>query len=344
MNIVEHDKWYHKNIFIEMVFFLSMYVLTMLHEMLQINTFLSFIQGLVFFLILYAQAQIHRFFIFPLFLEKKYLRYALLSLFSTIVGGVVLFLPDYYWVDPEFYQHADYTWAIVDNAALCVISTMTMMSFFLIRQYSMELKKRNDAQLLLSEVNIKFLHAQMNPHFFFNTFNNLYGVSLTEPQRVPELILKLSNLMRYQLENGQKTNVSICEEINFIDNYIIMEKERIGKRCEITFHAPTLSESACQYQIAPMILITLVENAFKHSLTIAQKWFVHITIEVVNNTLKLHIVNSIADESLKSYSSGIGLMNITERMELLYKGRYHFETASRPPEFHTTLALKLNAY
>lgn len=344
MNIVEHDKWYHKNFFIEMVFFLAMYVLTMLHEMMQINTLLSFLQGLVFFLILYAQAQFHRFLIFPLFMEKKYLRYALFSMLSTLVGAVFLFLPDYYWIDPEFYQNAGNIWPIIDNFALCIVSTMTIMSFFLIRQYSMELKKRNDAQLLLSEVNIKFLHAQMNPHFFFNTFNNLYGVSLTEPQRVPELILKLSNLMRYQLENGQKTNVSICEEINFIDNYIIMEKERIGKRCVISFHAPTLSESACQYQIAPMILITLVENAFKHSLTIVQKWFVHIQIEMVNNTLKMHIVNSMADESLKSYSSRIGLLNIIERLELLYKGRYQFETASTLQEYQTTLTLELNAY
>lgn len=344
MNVVEKDRWYHKNTFIEMVFFLSMYVLTMLHEMMRIDSLLAFSQGLVFFLILYAQAQFHRFFIFPLFLEKKYLRYALLSMLSTLLGAVILFLPDYYWIDPEYYQNGDNVLAIVDNFALCIISTMTIMSFFLIRQYSMELKKRNDAQLLLSEVNIKFLHAQMNPHFFFNTFNNLYGVSLTEPQRVPELILKLSNLMRYQLENGKKTNVSICEEINFIDNYIIMEKERIGKRCEISFEVPTLPESMCQCQIAPMILITLVENAFKHSLTIVNKWFVRINIEVVNTTLKMRIVNSIADESLKSYSSGIGLQNIIERMELLYKGRYHFETASTPQEYQTTLTLKLNTY
>jgi two-component system, LytTR family, sensor kinase len=344
MNVVEKEKWYHQNVFIEMVFFLAMYVLTMLHEMMRIDTLLAFSQGLVFFLILYAQAQFHRFFVFPLFLEKKYLRYAVFSILSTLVGAFFLFLPDYYWIDPEYYQNAGNILPIIDNFTLCIISTMTIMSFFLIRQYSMELKKRNDAQLLLSEVNIKFLHAQMNPHFFFNTFNNLYGVSLTEPQRVPDLILKLSNLMRYQLENGKKTNVSICEEINFIDNYIIMEKERIGKRCDISFHAPDLSASVCQYQIAPMMLITLVENAFKHSITITQKWFVHIHIEVVNTTLKLHIVNSIADESLKSYSSGIGLMNIMERMELLYKGRYHVETIATPSEYQTTLTLTLNAY
>ncbi|WP_212005573.1 sensor histidine kinase [Chitinophaga sp. HK235] len=344
MDIVEKEKWYHKNIFVELVFFLSMYVLTMLHEMMQIDTFIGFSKGLVFFLILYAQAQLHRFFIFPLFLDKRYLRYALFSLAFTILGAITLFLPDYYWIDPELYQNTAVLLSLIYCCALCIISTTTIMSFFLIRKYSIELRKRHEAQLLLNEMNIKLLHAQMNPHFFFNTFNNLYGVSLTEPQRVPELILKLSNLMRYQLENGRKTNVSICEEVNFIENYIIMEKERIGKRCEIAFRFPKLSDPICQHRIAPMLLITLVENAFKHSLTITNKWFVHIDITVTNNTLKLHIVNSIADESLKTYSTGIGLVNISERMELLYKGRYHFETSSTTQEYRTCLTLKLNPY
>ncbi|WP_143305659.1 sensor histidine kinase [Chitinophaga vietnamensis] len=344
MSVVEKDKWYHSNLFVEVVFFISMYILTMLHEMMQVDTFISIGKGLGFFLILYAQAQFHRFFIFPLLLNKKYLAYALSSLVSTLAGTLILFAADYYYIEPELYKQGDAVLGVIYLFGLCIISTMAILSFFLIRKYSLELKKRNEAQLLLSEMNLKFLHAQMNPHFFFNTFNNLYGVSLTEPQRVPELILKLSDLMRYQLENARKTDVSIHDEIHFIENYIIMEKERIGKRCEISFSFPALTDPVCQHKIAPMILFTLVENAFKHSLTILHKWFVHIQLEVVNHTLQLHIVNSIADESLKHYSTGIGLVNITERMELLYKGRYHFETAATAREYQTSLTLKLNPF
>ncbi|NSL86272.1 sensor histidine kinase [Chitinophaga solisilvae] len=343
MSAAEQEKWYHRNFFVEVVFFISMYVLTMLHEMMLIDTFTGFIKGLVFFLILYAQAQFHRFFVFPLVLEKKYLRYALFSFISTLLGAVILFVPDYYWIDP-YYQDENITLAIIYHFALCVISTTTIMSFFLIRKYSIALRKKNEAQLLLNEMNIKFLHAQMNPHFFFNTFNNLYGVSLTAPQRVPELILKLSNLMRYQLENGRKTAVGICEEISFIEDYIIMEKERTGKRCEIVFHFTPPHETACQYRIAPMMLIALVENAFKHSLTILHKWFVHIHIEVNGHMLCMRIINSVGDESLRNYSTGIGLMNIRERLELLYKGRYQYDTTSTALEYQTTLTLQLNPF
>lgn len=335
-------KWYHRGYIQETAFFIAMFILTMLHEWIRVDTIPGFFKGMAFFLVLYAQAQLHRFFVFPLFLQKRYGVYAVVTVFSTLAGALLLYAGDYYWLEPDFYHETGVWVSIVYHFVICIISTITIMSLFLIRQYSIELQRRNQDQLLLSEMNIKFLHAQLNPHFFFNMFNNLYGVSLTDPPRVPDLILKLSKLMRYQLENGSKAVVSIHDEVKFIENYIVMEKERIGKRCDISFVFPHDPALLSRYHIAPLILITLVENAFKHSLTIINKWFVSILIELTRDTLCIDIRNSLPDVALKNQFTGIGLDNIRQRLELLYKGHCQFETSHNEKEYHIRLAIHLN--
>lgn len=341
---MKKGKWYHSAYIQEIGFLIAMFIVTTLHEWIEVDTVIGFIKGVIFFLILYIQAQLHRFFVLPLLLNRRYNIYAIVTVSSTLVGALLLYIADYYYLDPDFYREVGVTMSIIYHFVICIISTITIMSLFLVRKYSMELQRRNEDQVLLSEMNVKFLHAQLNPHFFFNMFNNLYGVSLTSPERIPDLILKLSSLMRYQLENGNKPTVSIDNEIKFIENYIVMEKERIGKRCEISFVFPDDSARLSRFQIAPLILITLVENAFKHSLTIINKWFVTINIDLTDNTLRVNILNSLPDESLKNESTGIGLINIRQRLELLYKGHYHFVTSRNEQEYRTSLTLQLNHF
>lgn len=335
-------KWYYSRYLQEAGFFIAMFILTMLHEWIQVNTIAGFLKGLAFFLVLYVQAKIHRFYVFPLYLKKQYNRYAVTTILSTLAGAVILYLANYYWLQPEFYGRGSIGIWLIYHFVICIISTITIMSLFLIRQYSIELQQRSRDQLLMSEMNIKFLHAQLNPHFFFNMFNNLYGVSLTDPERTPQLILKLSKLMRYQLENGNKPLVSIGEEIQFIENYIVMERERIGKRCEISFLFPEDQSILNRYQIAPLILITLIENAFKHSLTITSRWFVEIDIKIVGELLTINILNSLPNRSLEDHSTGIGLENIRQRLELLYSGGYTFQSGVLGNQYKTSLNIHLN--
>lgn len=262
-------RWYQREYVQEIAFFIAMFFLTMVHEWVEIKTPVGLLKGLSYFLILYGQAQLHRFFIFPLFIGKRYETYTILTLITTLFGAIILYGLDFYWLCPEAYQEMtiSITGSLIYHFVICIISIAIMMAFYLFRQYSMELQRRTEDQLLLSEMNMKVLHAQINPHFFFNMFNNLYGVSLAEPERVSDLILKLSNLMRYQLENASKTSARLSDEVEFIQNYIAMEKERIGKRCDISVRLPEGDYGLQHYQIPPLILITLVENAFKHSLT-----------------------------------------------------------------------------
>lgn len=340
--MARQSSWYQKQYFQETIFFIAMFFLTMLHEWMDLDTLTGFVKGLVFFLIIYAQAQIHRFLIFPWFLQKKYVIYITLSIGITLTGAALLFTANYYWIDPWFYQKEGLLVSLVYHLVICVVGSILILSLFLVKKYSLELQRRDRDRLILNEMNLKFLHAQLNPHFFFNMLNNLYGVSLAEPKRVPDLILKLSNLMRYQLENGKKTTTAIGEDIKFISDYIDMEKERIGKRCQITFSVSLPEEKYNRYQIAPLVLITLVENAFKHSVTINSRWFVNISISIEEYCFQICVINSLADKNLQKESTGIGLDNVRERLELLYRGRYQFTAGEYDSEYRTCLRLQLN--
>jgi two-component system LytT family sensor kinase len=323
----------------EAVIFCAMFALTMLHEWIFINSPENFLKGLVFFLILYAQAQVHRFFIYPHYLQKNYLVYTALSLCTVSLGASILFLADYLWIKPEFFEDEDFFYGFIYHFVICVVSTVTIMALSLMKSYALELQRRNRDQLLLNEMNLKFLHAQLNPHFFFNMLNNLYGVSLTEPERTPALIVKLSELMRYQIENWNLNEVPLTDEINFIENYVDLERERIGKRCDISFNYPTLQQTGA-YRIAPLLLIVLVENSFKHSQNHKQ-WFVHIDINIAEHGLVMLIENSLADENLKKQSTQIGLANIEQRLEFLYKDNHSFSSIQLPDSHRTQVFIKL---
>ena len=340
------EKWYKKRYFDEIIFFGAIFILTMIPDFIKPVSMMYLVKNMVFLGLLYGQAILHRYFIFPFFITGQYVRYYLSGTLFIILGAILLLAVDYYWIDPEYYKTADVILFkdFLYNVVLCSISIAAFLSLFLIRNYSRELEKKNKAQLMLSEMNIKYLHAQLNPHFFFNMLNNLYGVSLAEPSRTPELILKLSDLMRYQVENVNKDIVNLKEELSFIRNYIAMEKERVGKRCLIEYNIEDKKMEAHNYQIAPLVLITLVENAFKHSLTTEREWFVKVEVQLENGVLRMSVHNSMPDQSLKTSSTGIGLLNIRKRLELLYSGHYMLDIIEEAEEYQTNLVLSLKHY
>ncbi|WP_293957464.1 MULTISPECIES: histidine kinase [unclassified Sphingobacterium] len=324
----------------EIMIFCAMYILTMLHEWLFINSLENFLKGLVFFVILYVQAQIHRFFIFRFYLLKRYLSYISYSLTTILAGASVLFVANAYWIQPDFFEPDELLLDFLYHFVICIISTATIMALSLMQSYALEVQRRSMDQILLNEMNLKFLHAQLNPHFFFNMLNNLYGVSLTEPDRTPGLIVKLSELMRYQIENGNVPKVSLADEVNFIRNYIDLERERVGKRCDIRFICDHSPEELSVWQISPLLLIILVENGFKHSQNLSY-WFVHMHIELKADELLMTIENSLADEKLKKASTQVGLNNLKQRLYFIYNGKFSLVEKQSETSYETTLLIPL---
>ncbi len=286
------------------------------------------------------QAQIHRFFIFRFYLLKRYLSYISYSLTTILAGASVLFVANAYWIQPDFFEPDELLLDFLYHFVICIISTATIMALSLMQSYALEVQRRSMDQILLNEMNLKFLHAQLNPHFFFNMLNNLYGVSLTEPDRTPGLIVKLSELMRYQIENGNVPKVSLADEVNFIRNYIDLERERVGKRCDIRFICDHSPEELSVWQISPLLLIILVENGFKHSQNLSY-WFVHMHIELKADELLMTIENSLADEKLKKASTQVGLNNLKQRLYFIYNGKFSLVEKQSETSYETTLLIPL---
>lgn len=191
------------------------------------------------------------------------------------------------------------------------------------------------------QTELQFLKSQINPHFLFNSLNNLYGVSLQKPEQAPDLILKLSNLMRYVLESASKKYISLDKEIEYLENYIEFEKLRLSVPNNITF---SVNSDVKDKMIAPMLLIPFVENSFKHGINSEMKEFnLKIVTQVINNSFIFNIENSIPNnESIDLQKLGFGLENIKRRLVLIYPDSHHLEISKNKMYFSVTLELKLN--
>ena len=167
------------------------------------------------------------------------------------------------------------------------------------------------------QTELKLLKAQLNPHFFFNTLNNLYSLSLKKSDQTPGMILKLADFMRYTLDNTELEEVRLEEELAFIKNYVEIEQQRFGSRAPVTWNIEVSSQSL---MIPPLTLITFVENAFKHSVYASrQPVHVQISLSEKEDSLVYTVSNPICPVNNKSNGkSNIGLANLRQRMELVY--------------------------
>ncbi len=158
------------------------------------------------------------------------------------------------------------------------------------------------------------LKSQVNPHFFFNMLNNLYGLVGTDAKKAQDLILKLSDMMRYSIYEGEKELVSLEEEMEYLKNYIELHKMRYRKEIDIQFKND-ISEN---YKVMPLLFIILLENAFKHGVeNLRENAYVHINMTTENNEICFDIENNF-DATQDNEQVGIGLKNLKRRLELVY--------------------------
>jgi hypothetical protein len=194
----------------------------------------------------------------------------------------------------------------------------------------------------ISELHL--LQSQLSPHFLFNTLNNLYGLSITQHEKIPTLLLKLSDLLRYSVYDAKELFVPLKDELSYINNYIDFETIRIGDRLFLTTSIEQVVSDTIK--IAPMLLIVFIENAFKHSKnTIEKEVFIDIAIKLWGDFILFSVKNSydpIKNESnfLKT-NSGLGLLNVTKRLQLLYSGEYDLKVENKEDTYSVMLQLKV---
>ncbi|HPM32613.1 MAG TPA: histidine kinase [Chryseolinea sp.] len=201
-------------------------------------------------------------------------------------------------------------------------------------------KSKEDYQLLMKEkveAELRFLKTQLNPHFLFNTLNNLYFLTTEKSEKAPAAILALSEILDYVLHSGKTMLVPIEAEWKQVQNYIALELLRYEDRVQITTH---FSNEEPDCTIGPMILITLIENAFKHGvMPVAGKSWIRMNIDCKDSKINISIVNSWQN---KISGNGIGLENMKSQLGLLFKESYSLIVdSSKTNEFHVNLVLNI---
>lgn len=198
-------------------------------------------------------------------------------------------------------------------------------------------------ELAHSTADLQFLRAQINPHFLFNALNTLYGTALLEhADRTAQGIQKLGDMMRFVLHESNNDYISMEKETAYLANFIELQKLRLQTSPGIEIE-DNIEESHSNQQIAPMLLISLVENAFKHGISMQERSWIRIKLECSPNTIFLEVKNSIHKnngEQLGEDNSGIGLANVKERLSLLYPNRHELYIHQDEQEFIARLLLK----
>lgn len=214
-------------------------------------------------------------------------------------------------------------------------------SIKLLKFWYVQRKQTVEAEQQRAVAELKLLKAQLHPHFLFNTLNNLYSHTLEFSPKSPEIVLRLSALLRFMIYESNNHRISLAQEVDLLQNYISLEKLRYGERLELSF---SLKGEIEKYQIAPLLLLPFLENAFKHgtSKQIDQCW-ISFDLSLNGSLLNFKLINSIdpvADKESKP-GGGIGLSNVMKRLEILYKGKYRLEKQQMKEVFIINLELEL---
>ena len=184
---------------------------------------------------------------------------------------------------------------------------------------------------------VALLKSQINPHFFFNTLNNLYGLVVEKSDKAPDVILKLSDMMRYTIYEGKEDIVLLKDEINYLENYIELHKIRYQKKVEILF-THDVEEGL---KVAPLLFIILLENAFKHGVEkMREHAFIHLQMQSQGNQLFFTIENNF-DELDSNHSPGIGLDNLKQRLAYLYPNQHELIIEKKEAIYKAQLNLEL---
>ncbi len=193
------------------------------------------------------------------------------------------------------------------------------------------------------ENELRHLKAQLNPHFLFNTLNNLYGLSVTESKKLPGLMLKLSELLRYSLYDTNQNYVAVSKELDYITNYVELERIRLSEKTDIQLQIA--GDYTDQY-IAPLLLIIFVENSFKHfSAAKGQTAFVHVVLTIKDSKLQLQVKNSVDPDYIPKVNKskgGLGLNNVKQRLDLIYPQQYSLKTTKDANFFEVNLTIDLS--
>jgi len=287
-----------------------------------------------------------------LLIKKQIFSFLFFLILNMALAAFLMRLIAYYIVYPNYYPDALSCnecgfWMITKFVHYAVSLSAVLFLATSIKILKLWYKDQQATKSLEKEkleAELKFLKGQIHPHFLFNTLNNLYALTLKKSDNAPEVVLKLSELMNYMLYDANASQVPLEKEIQYIKNYIALEKIRYGKRVEINFD---IRGEVTGKNIAPMLILPFVENTFKHGVSqeMESVW-ISIDLQVSEDEMVLKVENSKSPESTllsqKDYAKGIGLTNVKRRLELLYKNHYELKIFDEQDTYLIVLKLNLS--
>jgi sensor histidine kinase YesM len=259
------------------------------------------------------------------FYRKKYLFYAISLVLLILTASSVLFftLPkSNSFFNLGFFQH-------IINFVFVIILTSSVKFFREQNRKQSIINKLENSRL---QTEVMLLKSQVNPHFLFNMLNNIYAVNLSDSNTANEMILQLSDILRFQLEASNSASISLSKEIEFVENYILLEKIRLNNtKVEIA-----KSGNFENFEITPLLVLPLVENAFKYG---KNKFYFSFTL--TGNEFIFIAENEKRQQKTKKYSGGLGIENVKKRLELEYKNRFDFKITETNNIYNVELIIKL---
>ncbi|MFT3704531.1 MAG: histidine kinase [Agriterribacter sp.] len=228
-------------------------------------------------------------------------------------------------------------------AMLLLVATPVSWLLFVQQREKLETVLNLQKNLGNTSANLQFLRSQINPHFLFNALNTIYGTALQEnADRTAEGVQKLGDMMRFMLQENQEDKIALSKEINYLTNYIALQKLRtqVSNDIDISF---TVKDEQCLHEIAPMLLIPFVENAFKHGISLKEKSWIKINISCDTEHVYFDVYNSVhpkKEDDPEKNRSGIGLENVKQRLSLLYPNRHELQIRATSGEYFVHLTIK----
>ncbi len=281
-------------------------------------------------------------FLFPIYLKDRKL-YLYVSIVTILLFSAVFFSIEYFLLpdsppnnDPEKQSHLFH---IIRNIITSATVFFVTISFELMEHT----KKLTESEKMLTEeklqTELKLLKAQINPHFIFNALNNIYSLTYMKSSNAPESVLKLSEMLRYVFYDCSKDRVSLSAEISYIENYNAFQQMKSEFSQNICFATDITGGNI---EIAPMLFIPFIENAFKYS-RIEENENAFVRMEMNSNAegLKFRIENSVATKNKPSSGSEMGICNVKQRLDIIYPGQYDLNIEEEKDVFVVELKLTL---
>lgn len=332
--------------YIDLVF--CLFLLPAMIMLLPIERWLVYNSVFVYLLIgwLYLIYIINRRFTMPYFFKgNKYILFAILFLLLAVAGT---YLITHYQMEyphqrmrkiripaniPKIQLQQQAVWF------LYMVVTTFSLAVGLLTELHRQIMARQEIEFEKKKAELALYKAQINPHFLFNTLNTLYGMVLTQSENTETAFNQFISLMRYMYKNGSKDKIPIRSEVEYIEQYIELQKYRMPEHSKVFFsfdHDETASE-----EIAPMLLITFVENALKYGVSSLKPSDIYIAASAKNGELLFSTQNPILNQNQENKSKGIGISNCRKRLELIYPGKHSLKIDESDGYFKVLLSIRL---